>query len=72
MLRIPLASIGKLSFVGKLPIEAKVIPYIGWTQGFAGSIFITLYSFVPIDIYSVVFSSFSWFLLFGINISYKI
>ena len=29
ILRIPLASNGKLPFIGKLPLEAKGIPFIG-------------------------------------------
>ena len=27
--KLPLASIGKLPFIGKLPLEAKGIPFIG-------------------------------------------
>jgi hypothetical protein len=30
VLGIPLASIGKLTFIGKLPIEAEAIPGIGY------------------------------------------
>ena len=44
---ISLASKGKLPIFGKLPLEAKGIPDIGT------GISISLYSFVPIDIYSV-------------------
>ena len=53
------ASIDKLPFFGKSPIKAKAIP-----KGFAGSwndtgISISLYSFVPIDIYSALHNLYS-------------
>ena len=53
---IPLASICKLPFIGKLYMEAKGIACIGWSICRKDiGISISQYSFLPINIYSVVY-----------------